>query len=164
MKPKNAVTCTRPLEVFVPCSVKAHSCPHYEPLASLQLQYFGTWGRVREKWRVIVVENWSWSFGFVKAIATLTGLQQSGHCELLSMSLKYYEVQDFWLPNAPRVRGLLLCNSLRSITKLNAFISYGLHCFSWTADQLNNAIFWYSILRQRRLISLFEYIAFSRLL
>lgn len=79
---------------------------------------------------MIVIENQSWSFRFVKAIATLTGLKQSGHCELLSMSLKYYEVQVFWVPNARRVRGLLLCNSLRSITKLNAFISYGLHWFS----------------------------------
>ena len=39
-KLENAVTCTRLLEVFVPCSVKAHSCPHQEPLANLPTAIF----------------------------------------------------------------------------------------------------------------------------
>lgn len=122
-------------------------------------------GQSEEKLRMMGVENQSWIFRFVKAISTLTGLQQSCRCELLLMSLEYYEVQQvFWLLDTRRVRALLLCNSLRNIIKINALVSYGLHWFSWTVDQLNNAIFWYSRLRQRRLISLFEYIAISRLL
>lgn len=71
---------------------------------------------------MIVFENLSLSFRFVKAIVIFTGLRQSAHCKLLLMSIKYYDIQQvFCLLNAGRVRGLLLCSS-------NKFIS-----FLWTS-------------------------------
>lgn len=60
IKLKNALIHEAILKVFAPCSIKACSCPHFRttdtsPAAIL----WGTWGREREKLRMIKVENQS---------------------------------------------------------------------------------------------------------